>query len=75
MSLTQGSKVEWADIDLVDGKYVIQRGYRVKGGTIIATQLKQLQVQDKYQSIWEVNNESKCFEGDERHSSSGTENP
>ena len=51
------SEVEWADIDLVDGKYVIQRGYRVKGGTIIATQLKQLQVQDKYKDIWEANYE------------------
>lgn len=47
--------VEWRDIDLVEGRYNIQRGYRVKGGTLIDYQIKQMAVQPKYETIYEKN--------------------
>ena len=48
-------EVEFKDVDLIDGQYEIKRAYKVKGGMIVAKQLKVLQVQDKYQVIYERN--------------------
>ena len=50
-------EVMWEDIDLVEGKYLVQKGYRVKGGTIIDRQLEEMQVQEKYERVYRRNTE------------------
>lgn len=43
------------DLNIIDGKYTIQGVKRVKGGTLIVFKDKKLQVQNKYQHIYNKN--------------------
>lgn len=45
---------EFDSIDLINHTYTIKRSYRCKGGTIIATQDKIINVQDKYKAIYDA---------------------
>lgn len=45
------------DTNIVENELWIHRGYRIKGGTIIAPQLKILQVDSKYRMIYDENKE------------------
>ena len=45
----------YTDLNIIDGQYDIQGVKRVRGGTIIVTKSKQLQVQPKYQASFKAN--------------------
>lgn len=45
---------EFDSVNLINQKYTIKRSYRCKGGTIIATQEKIIDVQDKYKPIYDA---------------------
>lgn len=41
------------DANIVEEDYLIKRGYKIKGGMIVANQLKRISVPDKYKFIYE----------------------
>ena len=43
------------EINITNEKYEVQRAYRVKGGTIIEFQVKEVKIPDKYKSIYDRN--------------------
>lgn len=47
------SEKEFDDVNLIEAEYKIQRGYKIKGGMIVANQNKQIKVPDKYKFIYE----------------------
>ncbi len=48
-------QVQYEDIDLIKGKYLVNRAYRCIGGTIIDYQLKERKINDKYLDIYNKN--------------------
>lgn len=53
-------QIQYNDIDLIKGRYLVNRAYRCVGGTIIDYQLKERKVNDKYIDIYN-NNVVKCI--------------
>ena len=47
--------VPFDEINIVSGKYMVTRAYRVKGGTMIDLQEKEMEVQNKYKDVYEAN--------------------
>ncbi len=47
--------VSFDEIDIISSKWMVQRGYRVKGGTIIEFQEKKMDIQEKYIEIYNKN--------------------
>ena len=47
--------VSFDEINIISSKWMVQRGYRVKGGTLIEFQEKKMDVQEKYLEIYEKN--------------------
>ena len=59
-NIAKDEKFELADvpfdeINIISSKYEVKRAYRVKGGTLIQFQTKEVQVPDKYLDIYEEN--------------------
>ena len=48
-------ELSFDDIDIISSKWEVQRAYRVKGGTIIEFQEKEMSVQKKYIDIYHKN--------------------
>ena len=44
--------LSYEEVNIVNSKYQVQRAYRVKGGTIIDFQTKEISIQDKYKDIY-----------------------
>jgi hypothetical protein len=49
------SIVPFDEINIISSKWNVQRAYRVKGGTIIEFQEKEVKIPPKYQEIYERN--------------------
>ena len=49
------SIVPFEEINIISSKWNVQRAYRVKGGTLIEFQEKEIQVPKKYTEIYERN--------------------
>lgn len=49
------TEIPFDEINIVDSSFKVQRAYRVKGGTIIEFQTKDMKVQPKYAGIYEKN--------------------
>lgn len=49
---------QFEEINIINSEHWIYRGYRIKGGTIIAPQRKVLSVDNKYRMIYDKNKES-----------------
>ena len=47
--------IPFEEVNLISSKWMVQRAYRVKGGTIIDLQEKEMSVQKKYLAIYEKN--------------------
>ena len=48
-------KFQFEEVNIINSKWKVQRAYRVKGGTIIEFQEKEMSVPKKYQDIFENN--------------------
>ena len=48
-------KLPYEEVNIISSKWMVQRAYRVKGGTIIEFQEKKMDVQDKYIEIFKKN--------------------
>lgn len=53
--LVRHNEITFDEINIVSNKFKVQRAYRVKGGTIIEFQEKEVAVPKKYQTIYEKN--------------------
>lgn len=51
-------RVDFEEINIISSKWQVQRAYRVKGGTIIDFQLKEIKVPKKYEAIYKNNVEN-----------------
>ena len=49
------SEVPYEEVNIVSSKWQVQRAYRVKGGTLIQFQEKEMDVQKKYETIYRRN--------------------
>lgn len=49
------NEIEFEEINIVSSVWKVQRAYRVKGGTLIEFQDKEMKVQKKYESIYNKN--------------------
>ena len=52
---TSMNQVPFNEINIVSDKFQVQRAFRVKGGTIIMLQEKEITIPEKYQTIYENN--------------------
>lgn len=50
-------ELEYRETNIISSEWMVQRAYRVKGGTIIDFQKKEMSVMPKYKSIYETNKE------------------
>lgn len=57
-------EVPYEEINIVSSSWKVQRAYRVKGGTIIDFQNKEMKVPKKYEGVFE-NNVLSCYNEDE----------
>ena len=48
-------EIPFDEVNIISSKWEVQRAYRVKGGTIIEFQTKEMSVQDKYLEIYKQN--------------------
>ena len=51
--------IPFDEVNIVSSKWKVQRAYRVKGGTIIEFQDKEMSIQKKYKSIYDSNIETR----------------
>lgn len=54
-ALIDSYELPYDEINIVSSSWQVQRAYRVKGGTIIKFQTKEMDIQEKYKSIYEKN--------------------
>ena len=47
--------IPFDEVDIISSKWMVQRAYRVKGGTLIEYQEKKMDVQNKYLGVYEKN--------------------
>ena len=50
-------KLSYEEVNIISSKWQVRRAYRVKGGTIIAFQEKEMDIQDKYLNTYRRNYE------------------
>lgn len=53
-------EIPFEEVDLVNSSWEIQRAYRVKGGTLIEFQVKEMGIQEKYIEIAKKNLDNNC---------------